>query len=204
MVLLYGRAGRLTAENGGFRPGQSTSAAGVLPLFDSGELLLSECDFLAPVCGDSGSGLVPTLAAWQLLFGYRSPSFLVTVYEAAGASIAAYSYTLASITTGTGACSLYSEPLRLGISYGAGVFFRLTPDLRGRHLHRLAHRRLRDAALHGHHRRRRRLAHGSGRPGCLSALTVFPCELVFYGAFVWARTWHPVAPRGEPSWALAR
>ena len=47
--------------------------------------------------------------------------------EAAGASIAAYSYTLASITTGTGACSLYSEPLRMGISYGAGVFFRLTP-----------------------------------------------------------------------------
>ena len=48
--------------------------------------------------------------------------------EAAGASIAAYSYTLASITTGTGACSLYSEPLRMGISYGAGVLsFRLTP-----------------------------------------------------------------------------
>ena len=47
--------------------------------------------------------------------------------EAAGASLAAYSYTLASITTGTGACSLYSEPLRMGISYGAGVFFRLTP-----------------------------------------------------------------------------
>ena len=104
--------------------------------------------------------------------------------EAAGASIAAYSYALASITTGTGACSLYSERLRLGISYGAGVFFRLTPDLRGRHLHRLAHGRLRDAALHGHHRRRRRLAHGSGRPGCLSTLAVFLCKLVFYGASV--------------------
>ena len=104
--------------------------------------------------------------------------------EAAGASIAAYSYTLASITTGTGARSFYSEPLRMSISYEAGVFFRLTPDLRGRHLHRLAHRRLRDAALHGHHRRRRRLAHGSGRPGCLSALTVFLCKLVFYGACV--------------------
>jgi hypothetical protein len=84
MVRLYGRAGRLTAENGGFRPGQSTSAAGVLALFDSGELLLSECDFLAPVCGDSGSGLVPTLAAWQPVEGQQvrgsSPSFLVTVH----------------------------------------------------------------------------------------------------------------------------
>jgi hypothetical protein len=48
--------------------------------------------------------------------------------EAAGASLAACSYTLASITTGTGrACSLYSEPLCMGISYGAGVFFGLTP-----------------------------------------------------------------------------
>jgi hypothetical protein len=58
------------------------------------------------------------------------------------------------------------------------------PGLRGRHLHRLAHRVLRDAALHGHHRRRRRLAHGSGRPGCLSALTIFLCELAFYGGSV--------------------
>ena len=84
MALLYGRAGRLTAESGGLQPGQSTSAAGVLALFDSGELLLSECDFLAPVCGDSGSGLVPTLAAWQPVEGQQvrgsSPSFLVTVY----------------------------------------------------------------------------------------------------------------------------
>ena len=84
MGRLYGRAGRLTAESGGFRPGQSTSAAGVLALFDSGELLLSECDFLAPVCGDSGSGLVPTLAAWQPVEGQQvrgsSPSFLVTAH----------------------------------------------------------------------------------------------------------------------------
>jgi len=92
MALLYGRAGRLTAESGGFRPGQSTSAAGVLALFDGGELLLSECDFLAPVCGDSGSGPRPDasrLAAgrgpagarqFTLLSGDSSPSFLVTVH----------------------------------------------------------------------------------------------------------------------------
>ena len=49
--------------------------------------------------------------------------------EAAGASIAAYSYTLASITTGTGACSLYSEPLRVWVFRTGPVYSSASPRI---------------------------------------------------------------------------
>jgi hypothetical protein len=39
MALLYGRAGRLTTKNGGFRPGQYLIGSGIFPNKEAGTLV---------------------------------------------------------------------------------------------------------------------------------------------------------------------